>query len=154
VHILEKKLLWHGQNQGVFWSIGLNWLLAGAPDKALAAFEKETSIDDRETGTILALHDLGLMDEYEEAFARLREDNGNAEIIAGIYAWVADNDKAFEWLDKMVETGGSEKLRRINRQDVFIKIKADPRWRVLLDRNGYWEKPQETVEFRLTLPSD
>jgi len=99
----------------------------------------------------MALHDLGRMDEFEARFAKFRNDNGNAESIARIYAWIGNNDKAFEWLDEMVAVEGPENLRDID-TDLYEKIKSDPRWRALRDKYGYHDRRVGAIEFRYTLP--
>lgn len=150
--VLGNKLKWDAQPEGLFWLIGLNWLLADLPEKALAAFEKELSENERKIGIILALHDLGRTDEFTDQFSRLRNDSENAEAIARVYAWVGSNDKAFEWLDQMIALDGPERLSGIDRQSIYTKIKPDPRWRTLLEQYGYYEKPHTAVEFQFTLP--
>ena len=140
------------------WSIGVSWLLAGFPDKALVAFELESLDGNREMGTIMALHDLRRMDEFEARLASFRnetEGGAGAESLARIYAWVGDNDKAFEWLDKMIVQDGSEMVANID-TELYAKIKSDPRWRTLRDKYGYHDEPiepVEAIEFRYSLPT-
>lgn len=148
---LEEILSWHAPTTGYYWSLGVGWLVAGVPEKALAAFENELSDGNRELGATMALHDLGRMVEFESRFAKYRNDNGNAESIARIYAWIGNNDKAFEWLDEMVAVQGPELLRLID-TDLYEKIKTDPRWRALRDKYGYHDEPVEAVKFKYTLP--
>ena len=64
--VLRKVLSWHAPSEGSFWSIGRYWLFAGRPDEALAVFEQESDAGLRDMGVIMALHDLGRMDEFEE----------------------------------------------------------------------------------------
>ena len=155
---LEEFLSWHAPSGGSYWSIGVSWLLAGFPDRALAAFELESLEGNREMGTIMALHDLGRMDEFETRFAILRNDaesGGEAEAIARIYAWIGSNDEAFEWLNKGVELDGPKILAQID-TDLYAKIKPDPRWRTLRDKYVYHDEPiepVEAIEFRYTLPT-
>ena len=129
------------------------WLHAGYPDKALEAFQKEIDEDTREYATTFALHDLGRMEEFEVRFAKLREndDGQGAESIARMYAWMGDNDKAFEWLDIMVDTLGPEWVDVID-TDYYQKIKSDPRWRALREKHGYSDVPVEGIEIEITLP--
>jgi tetratricopeptide (TPR) repeat protein len=156
--VLEEFLSWHAPTGGSYAQIGTSWLLAGFPDRALAAFEMESEDGNREMGTIMALHDLGRMDEFETRFASLRNDaegGRDAEGIAQIYAWIGSNDEAFEWLDKMVAFGGSEMLAQIG-GDLYAKIEPDPRWSALREKYGYHDKPiepVEAIEFRYTLPT-
>ncbi len=153
--VLEEFLSWHAPTGGAYWSIGVSWLIAGLPDKSLAAFEMESLDGNREMGTIMVLHDLGRMDEFETRFASLRNDaqgNGYAESIARIYAWVGDNDKAFEWLDKMIALDGPGMVRHID-IPLYVKIMPDPRWRALRDKYGFHDEPVGVIEFSYTLPT-
>jgi len=127
------------------------WLGAGHPDKALEAFEKEV-IGAGELGAVMALHDLGRMVEFEERFAGLYdEDDPNPEGVARVYAWIGNNDKAFEWLDKAVEIHGSRIVGSID-TDYYEIIKSDPRWRALREKHGHYDVPVEDVEIKITLP--
>jgi len=149
--VLRKVLSWHAPSEGSFWSIGRYWLFAGRPDEALAVFEQESDAGLRDMGVIMALHDLGRMDEFEERFASLRGDEPDAESIARIYAWIGNNDEAFEWLDTMIAADGPDSLRGV-RGGFFEKIISDPRWRVLRDKYGYEDEPVEVIEFNYSLP--
>jgi hypothetical protein len=102
-------------------------------------------------GVIMALHDLNRKEQFDARFAHYRTDTRNAESIAHIYAWIGDNDRAFEWLDKMIKAYGPEMLRSID-TDLYAKIKPDPRWRALRDEYGYDDAPVEAIEFTYTLP--
>ncbi len=148
---LEQILTWHAPTPGYYWALGVSWLVPGVPEKALATFEKELDEGLGEMGTIMALHDLGRMDEFDARFAAMREDDPSTEIIARIYAWVGNNDKAFEWLDEMVATEGPGMLAAID-SDLYEKIKSDPRWRTLRDKHGYYDKPVVAIEFNYALP--
>lgn len=149
-HTLESMLAWHAPLAGYYWSLGVSWLVAGHPGKALAAFEKESD-NTREIGVIMALHDLGRKGDFEGRFARFRNEATSAEGIARIYAWVGDKDRAFEWLDKMIEVDGPELVGTID-TDLYSKIKPDPRWRAMRDEYGYKDIPVEEVNFTYTLP--
>jgi tetratricopeptide (TPR) repeat protein len=149
--VLLKVLSWHAPSEGSFWSIGRSWLHAGQPAEALANFEQESSAGLREMGMIMALHDLGRMDEFEERFAGLRDNDADAESIARIYSWVGNNDKAFEWLDKMIAADGLDSLQRAQ-GEFYENITSDPRWRVLRDKYGYEDEPVEAIEFNYSLP--
>lgn len=150
--VLQKILSWHTPNEWVFWSIGRSLLLAGLPEEALAAFEQESPANNREMGVIMALHDLGRMQEFEKRFAGFRNNGPDSEAIARIYAYAGNNDKAFEWLDKMIAADGPETLRNAN-GDLYTKITSDPRWRALRDKYGYHDEPVEAVEFNYSLPA-
>ena len=102
-------------------------------------------------GSIMALHDLDRIEEFESRFARFRDGIDGNEGVARIYAWIGDNDKAFAWLDKMIETDGSEMVRLIN-TDLYAKIKTDPRWQKMRSAHGFDDSAIETVDFTYSLP--
>ena len=150
---LENILRWRKPDPTFYWNLGTMWLIAGYPEKALDAFDKEVIEGNRELGTLLALHDLGRMEEFESRFAASRAEEGaeSAEGIARIYAWIGDIDKAFEWIDITVETNGPDQVGIID-TDYYEKIKSDPRWRALREKHGYFDVPIENIEIEVTLP--
>jgi len=145
------SLAWRPAYPGIYWTIGRSWLLAGQAEKALAAIEQESSDDGtREIGTIMALHDLGRITEFETRFANFRDNVAHAEAIARIYAWTGDVDQAFAWLDKSVEEEGPSVVSRIN-TPFYAKIRQDPRWRDLRERHGFVDLQGETIDFDYSL---
>jgi tetratricopeptide (TPR) repeat protein len=152
---LENILKWRSPDVSFFWLLGTMWLHAGHPDKALAAFENELDEGMREYAIMFALHDLGRMEEFESRLAeRIKEaERGEEgrEGVARIYAWMGENDKAFEWLDYMVESEGPDMIEIID-TDYYKKIKPDPRWRALREKHGYFDAPIENIEIEVTLP--
>lgn len=149
---LESILEWHTAQPGYYWSLGVGWLVANQAQKALDAFEKEEGYKgNREIGIIMALHDLGRTEEFESRFTRYRSDEADPESVARIYAWIGDNDNAFKWLEKMIETDGPGRLRDVD-TDLYAKIKTDPRWQKMRSEYGYGEKPKDPIDFTFTLP--
>jgi len=150
---MEEYLRWRtGQMSTYFrWGLGVTWLVAGHPDKALEAFKMIEQTPSGKLGKIFALHDLGRIDEFETQFAELRNNpEVKPESIARIYAWTANNDKAFEWIDKAIETQGTEIIGNID-TDLYEKIKPDPRWRALREKYEEDDTAGE-IEFNITLP--
>jgi tetratricopeptide (TPR) repeat protein len=146
----DEMALWAAPVAGNYWHRGRVWLLAGDAEKAMAAFDKELQDSLREMGQILALHDLGRLQEFEQRFSAYRDVTQDPEAIARIYAWVGDNDKAFEWLDKAVAVRGARVLGDIY-TPLYQKIQSDPRWQELRERNGYFANPVESIEFDYSL---
>jgi adenylate cyclase len=149
---LESLLTWRAPVAYHYWSLGVSWLGVGNPEKALAAFEQESVGNLGEMGALMALHDLGRNEEFEARFTRFRNEVGDAESIARIYAWIGDNDKAYEWLDKMIAEEGPDLLEAID-TDLYAKIKSDPRWRLMRDKYGYFDTPVEAIDFTYSLPA-
>ncbi|MCH7898961.1 MAG: hypothetical protein IIC62_06420 [Proteobacteria bacterium] len=151
-HELQKVLSWHAPSDGLYWNIGNSWLLAGDPEKALAAFENELlSSGGGERGIILALHDLGREDEFETRFEQFRIDDVRTYDIAIVYAWIGMNDEAFDCLDKMLAQDGPESIPRTE-SELFRNLKSDPRWPAFAEKHGYRQRNSEAIEFNFELP--
>jgi adenylate cyclase len=146
----DEMSLWQTPVAGTYWSMGRSWLLVGDTEKAMALFDKELVDVKRELGQIMALYDLGRLDEFEQRFSVFREAQTDPEAVASIYAWVGDNDRAFEWLDIAVEVRGARVLGDIY-APLYQKIQSDPRWHELRVRNRYFDEPVESIEFDLSL---
>jgi len=151
VRVLESATTWGTQKAWLYSMIGDQWLLAGYPDKALANFQKRLIEDKEGVGVILALHDLGRMEEFESRFARLRSDATDPGGVARIYAWIGNSDKAFEWLDRAIELQGPRIVGWLD-ADLYQNIKLDRRWRELQDKHGYSNEPVQDIEFDFVLP--
>ena len=153
---LEKLLEWRELGGYGNWSLGVAWLVAGEPEKALGYFEKAPPGNDR-LGRILALYSLGRIEEFEAEFSQLRaEPEQHPEGIARIAAWSGQNDLAFEYLHRAVDRDGPELVQAIKKgADLYEPIKSDPRWQAFLDR--YETAPQEDlshIRFNPKLPAE
>jgi tetratricopeptide (TPR) repeat protein len=150
---LETILDWHVPTHSTYWSLGVSWLVAGEPEKALTYFDAMDQAPWENLGRLLALHDLGRNAEFERDFARYRDSSSdNPESIARIYAWTGQKDEAFEWLERMVERKGSEYAGRV-KTDLYSKLKEDPRWSAFLERNGASNDVSEQISFQPTYPA-
>jgi adenylate cyclase len=144
---LEKILEWREPSASIYWLIGVPWLVAGEPAKALAYFEKMDMKGEENLGRMLALHDLGRMDEFERDFERFRESHPDEpEGIARIYAWTGNRDQAFHWLDVMVEKQGPQSVNLV-KTDLYSKIQDDPRWQAFLERNDANDQDYANIRF-------
>jgi len=150
-NVLESILAWRQLDLHLAWSIGVAWLVAGEPAKALQYFEPIRQ-DAAEVGYLMALHDLGHMQEFEREFSALRDARGQRELegIARVYAWIGDADHAFEYLE--LAAVDDPRVPGIIDTDLYAKIKSDPRWRELRARYGVVDKPQVGVAFNPPLP--
>ena len=61
--------------------------------------------------------------------------SGDAFQIAGLYFFLAENDKGFEWLEKSYSRRESS-LLSIAVDDMLDDVRADPRYQNLLERLG------------------
>ena len=134
-----------------YWSIGVAYLAAGRPEKALQHFDRigvESPDIDRNFARALALHSLGRNQEFD---AILQENlsaypDESAEGIARLYAWSGQVDEAFFWLEKMVEEQGPESAMLV-RTELYDPIKSDPRWMAFLKRYGAANENPANVQF-------
>ena len=145
---------WHPPKEGDFWSIGVKWLLAGKAGKARAAFEQEQNKVFKEIGIILALHDLGHIEEFEQRFSILRDKPDNAEAISVVYTWTGDADQAFKWFDQMELQLVEFTLYWMLELDFALKIESDPRWTGLLQKHNFNTATTEPVDFHFSPSTD
>jgi len=152
---LEDLLQWRKVSGDVYWNIGVAWLVAGEPAKALEHFEKDEVGPGRVLGRLLALHDLGRFEEFNAEFSKLRADpEQHPEGTARIAAWTGQNDLAFEYMERTVEREGPE-IVRVFRTDLYGPIKSDPRWREFLDRyDSADEEDWSHIRFNPELPAE
>jgi tetratricopeptide (TPR) repeat protein len=153
---LEELLEWDEISPYLYWQLGVAWLVAGEPGKALDYFEQGPDTN-RELGRLLALHDLGHIDEFEPAFLKWSSDPDiNLECIARVAAWSGQNDLAFEYLERTVARQGPEVVQAIKRgSDLYEPIKSDPRWKAFLERyDTVGEEDLSHVRFNPKLPAE
>jgi TolB-like protein/Tfp pilus assembly protein PilF len=153
---LEKLRDWRDFSPYNYWNLGVAWLVAGEPAKALEYFEKAPTGND-ELGRILALYSLGRIDEFQAKFSRLRADpDQHPEGLARIAAWSKQNDLAFEYLERAVDQEGPLFVQAIKRgADLYEPITPDPRWEAFLDRyDTAKEEDLSHIRFNPKLPAE
>ena len=72
-----------------------------------------------------------MLDDFER---RYRDTGAGAGAIAQIYVGLRENDRAFEWLQRMVEEGGQVATLKV--ADVWDPLRSDPRFPALLTSFG------------------
>ena len=153
---LENLLQWRDVRGLVHWNIGVSWLVAGRPAKALEHFDKDEVGPGRSLGRVLALHDLGRLDEFNAEFSKLRADpQTHPESIARVAAWTGQHELAFEYLELAADREGAELVQAIKRgSDLYEPITTDPRWQALLDRYDTVEDDWSHIRFNPKLPDE
>ena len=137
--LLEQYETWLSRSPAVNWNLGMLSLDIGDPGRALEFFEQiptdDTGFDgNRESGILMALHDLGRTDEFNRRFEAYRQDQREwPESIARVYGWIGDADRAFEYFDRAIEIHGDEALNGLE-IDYFASLRQDPRYVVLRKR--------------------
>jgi len=153
VETMKSMLEWRPADQQFNWHMGVAYLFSGEPGKALELFEpgKDAGMS---YAYVLALHELGRYEEFEERLAREIEriDESGAGAVARIYAWLGENDKAFEYLE-MALADDPNMLSNVG-NDFYKKIQSDPRWDELLSRYGVVPWDQLDIEFNPQLPEE
>ncbi len=114
------------------FSLGVQALLEADPKAALPEFERAQGAF-RPTGLAMAQHDLGRARESQRELDDLiaRYSLSAAYQIAEVYAWCAQRDKAFEWLERAVaqRDGG---LVQLNVDPLLARLRADPRFAAVM----------------------
>jgi TolB-like protein len=153
---LEKLLEWWEGTPTIYWSLGVAWLVAGEPAKAIVYFKKSSPYN-RKLGRLLALHDLGRREEFDLEFAEMLADPDQfPEVIARVASWTGRHDLAFEYLQRTVDIEGPSIIRAAKAEtDLYGPIMTDPRWQVLLDRYDMaGEEDLSHIRFNPKLPEE
>src|SRR5213082_1831092 len=140
-------------NGGAHCQLGIALLLKGDAKGALTEIEQETSEIYKMIGLPMAYHALGRKADSDAALAALiaKYEKDAPSNIAGVYAYCGEADKAFVWLDKAIEYGDPG-LAEIVTDNLFDKIRADPRWLPFLRKIGKAPAQLAKIEFKVTLP--
>jgi tetratricopeptide (TPR) repeat protein len=149
---LESILEWREPDHQFRWQFGVALLFSGQPDRALEWFVPGAE-SDMSVGYLAALHDAGRVEEFEQELAKLdASDPVNWEGLARVYAWIGDNDKAFELIDKMIEE--NPEIAASFDSDFYARLEGDPRWTEFRKRFGYDKRDAEHVDFNPDLPEE
>jgi len=147
---LGRTLEWHAPTPRLYWHLGVVWLVAGEPERAMGYFEQLDELAPNGNGILgrlLALYELGRYAEFEDEFARVRDEElFNPEATARTYAWARQNDEAFRWLDEMVAEYGPASAH-IVKTDLYARLHADPRWLAFLEKHGAADEEYSSISF-------
>lgn len=133
------RVAWHRaleiapEYEGVSWSLALLDLLEGHPAEALAAFEREPDEANRLEGVALAQHALGRDAEARAALTVLAERYGERRphMVAGVYAFLGDRDRAFTWIRRAISRGDAGILG-LRLDPLFAPLRGDARFAAAL----------------------
>jgi TolB-like protein len=133
--------------------LGSALLLKGDAKSALGEIEQETSESWKMFGLPMAYHALARKADSDAALAVLikKHEKDAPYNIAYVHAFRGEADKAFEWLDKAVEYGDSG-LADVVSENLFEKVRADPRWLPFLRKIGKAPEQLAQIKFKVTLP--
>jgi adenylate cyclase len=117
--------------------LGLSFLLQGKFDEAATAAQEDAAEWARLLVVSMAQWGQKRVPESDAALARLTErfSETAAYQIAEVYAYRADRDRAFEWLERArrQRDGGLAGMRR---DPLLANLQGDPRWNVFLHTMG------------------
>jgi tetratricopeptide (TPR) repeat protein len=138
---------------GAHYFLGEALLLKGDAAGGLTQMQQETNEGWRMIGLPLAYCALGRKADADAAFAALiAKDAKDAPYnIATDYAYCGEADQAFAWLDKAVAYQDPG-LSFIVNENLFDKIRHDPRWLPFLRKLGYAPEELAKIKFTVTLP--
>jgi TolB-like protein len=155
--LLESALEWNDADFYMNWQLGVAWLVAEDPERALTYFEAidpEMLPGNRLLGRTLALHDLGRTAEFEALLAEMQERAAaNPEGLARVYAWTGQADLAMEWLERWVVSQKPGSVTTV-KTDLYAKLADDPRYLAFLERHGASDTDVSTVEFNPQWPRE
>ena len=136
------------------YTMGMLKLMQGNPEAALASFEGDEVNDlNVSSGRAMALYELGRLEEFETALADQIKNWGDEypRDVATVYAWIADTNKACEWLEKAYALDVEGFYLQIV-TPVFQKMNDTPCWISLRERMGVSAERLAAIEFKVTLP--
>ena len=109
-------------------------LLQGRAAEALAACRRMADPRFQAPCVAQAEYTLGHRAEAHSALDQMiRAAAGNAELIAGVYAWFGEPDAAFEWLEKGFQRRESG-IAAVLGDRTLDSLHADPRWAAFLKK--------------------
>lgn len=138
------------------WKLGVALLMNGEPEKGLEHIERDEHPAYMWQGKALALHDLGDHEGSESAMQELHRIKDEAEVapwydgFSRAYAYLGKTDKAFEYLDK-IQQSGIEDLFDIIENPYYSNLHDDPRWQSLVDEI---QAERSKIEFNPKLPPE
>ena len=137
-----------GYSGGQF-ELAVALILNGTPGMALEVLPEESVELYRWFGFALAHHALGSHAESDQDLSNMLELQAEdpSMYIAQVHAFRDEVDRAFEWIDKSVESGHPE-LAEIHINSLFKNLYEDPRWPALLARIGKAPEQLSAIDFK------
>ena len=144
--------------RGGWHTISMLRLLDGDAAGALATLENLEEVADpwRLHGQALALHALGRRQEALEVANELQQlaAADRPALVAEVYAWMGDLERAYSWLQKAAETEWSRnELNAFDWTSPFLRPLLDtPRGQAILRRFGVADEQLAAIRFEVPVP--
>lgn len=140
----RKALSLNPERPRAHYYLGRVLLAQGEPQAALAEMRKEPVAVYQVTGLAMVYHAIENREASRQALAELINNWGEtgAFQIAEVYAFLGENDAAFEWLQKAYETHDFG-LAVLLGNPVFAKLTSDARYASFVEKLGllpYWQE--------------
>jgi serine/threonine protein kinase/Flp pilus assembly protein TadD len=117
-------------------TLGVLYLQQGKREEAIAEVRKEAGAGYREYGLATVYSALGMREEADAAFGRLRaEGDPWAYQFAAVHASRGEIDEAFHWLERSFELHDAG-LAFVKMTRPFRALRSDPRWPRFLEKIG------------------
>ena len=128
-------------------------LSKGEREAALAAVRQEPSEIVKLPLLAMTLHALGQHADSDAALAQMiaKYEQSAAVVIAGVFAYRGESDRAFEWLEKAVAYHDPS-ITYLGVDPMFTSSRKDPRWLPLLTRLGLAPEQLAAISFEVVLP--
>jgi TolB-like protein/Tfp pilus assembly protein PilF len=141
------------EHVGAHYRLGMASLLKGDALAALEAIEQETFDVYRLTLLAAAHYELSHQHESDGYLNDLIDNHATeaAYQVAGVYAWRAENDRAFEWLDKALQNN-DQGLSAIVSNFWLKNLHDDSRWQPFLAKIGKSDVQLAAIKFDVRLP--
>jgi serine/threonine protein kinase/tetratricopeptide (TPR) repeat protein len=130
----RKILEMNPQYSGAHQALGLVYLGQSKTEEALAEMQKEQEPLWRRQGLALAYYGVGNKKQADSALAEVIEKHQTEPyLIAQIYAYRNEKDKAFEWLERAYKEGDVG-LSNMKGDPLLRNLEHDPRYQALLKK--------------------
>jgi len=107
-------------------------------------------------GHLETLHELGRSEEFAAllpAYLEFHEREGYETLVAQLYAWLGDKDRAFEWLAKH-DREMTWNIRSHLTRPWYRKLHGDPRWQALLEQYQMTPADFDAINLTIRMPPD
>lgn len=129
-YMLDRSIAWLNMSEGNY-------------EDAIIGFEALPGLMG-DWGLALSYYGLGDIDSSDDAIAALGTEVSSLVAVAGAYAHRGENDKAFDFLQRAVESD-SDAVMEIRMYPAFSRVHDDPRWQALLEQLGLSDADAERL---------